>query len=432
MTTTIRELLETVAHELSHTAHGPNLPPAAAATLGHCARALTELSYEGVPGFGARRMHTTVNELAAACQHAATLWPNDRGRPEALAGATADAVARIAASLTPGERWALAVSITDITRSCLDHVRSFPPCRHVPELLAVDQAAAALGQAAAQYPPTDLGRVVLDRSVPSPRPLESKYGVSAAADAAPALAAAVHAQVARGALTLAEQLATVAAAETAAQHAVALARTDTATNPKAAWTTTPAGWYAVHLACAPFDDGTKARPTSISEVIVWAASLEANLHDHAEDPSRSATALRGIANQLPEIAQHLERAVDRWARTNHLLARERRLASYEDHNLDAGVASDRVTFARGSDLDDLAAAIRDAAELTRNLASELDRTSDRLGRQPHPSLAISHITANRVAGDRVLHIRAERARNRAAATAGSRPWSFAPRRPRPG
>jgi hypothetical protein len=437
MSSTIRELLDCVTDTIERAAPDAALLPAAAAVIGHCARSLRELSYEGPAGLGARRMYAAVLDLAQACDVAASTWPSeDAGRAEPLAGAAADAIAQAIGPLPPAARWALAVAVAELARRCADRARAFPPLRAVPELVAVRTAAAGVEQVAAMYPPSRSGRVALDHAVPRVRPPSQVTGLATAAAAAPALAAAVHAQVEHGTLTVAELLACARAAEIATQHAVTIARAiDTPGEQHQPWVAAPAAWRAVHRTCAPFDDGTKARPSTASDVIAWAAYLERAVHEQrrrgesteSRDLAEGATAIRAAVNQLPDLAENIERAVARWSRGNCLLARERRLASFEDRNLDAALATDRVVFARGHDLDDLAVAAWDARRLSANLAGELDRSSAIIGHQTQPALAAAHAATTRSAGQSVLRVHAQRAQARAAATAGSRQWSFAPR-----
>jgi hypothetical protein len=201
----------------------------------------------------------------------------------------------------------------------------------------------------------------------------------------------------------------------------------------------------VQLACAPFDDGTKARPTADSAVFAWALQLDQALHATFE-PARSggvalqeradladlATGMRAIANQAPDLAHYLARSTAGWANGGHLLARERRLATYEDRNTNAAFATNRVIIARDRDLADVAQTLVDAQRLGMSLAHELDRTSGTLGHQTHAGLAAAHTARSTRAGDlAVLRVMATRAELNASAVAGPGQWSFAPREPVP-
>lgn len=431
MTTTVRELLASVTRTIEQAAPNPMLPVEAAAAVGHCGRALRDLAFEGVDAFGTRGMHASVIALADSCDRVAATWPSGTGRAELLAGAGTDAITQISSQLPPSSRWALAVELAAVVRHCGRHAGSFPPVAHAPQLAEVHAAAAAVLQVSTLYPPTQRGRVALDRSVPSVRPSPELTGIAAAAGAASALAAALHAQVARRVLSMSELLAcartAAVAARSAAVFAAALAGPEQAFRP---WAAAPKAWDAVCGSCAPFDDGTKLRPPTRSEVLAWAAHIETSLYNASRGTPRElaadATALRAIGNQLPDLADDLDRAVRRWSAGNHVLAPQHRLARYEDEKLDAS-QDEAVVFVRGSDFDDVTAALWDARRLSINLAGELDRSSATLGRQPQPDLAARYVAASDVASQRELRIHAKRAQNRAAATARSRQWGYAPR-----
>jgi hypothetical protein len=431
VTTTVRELLASVTRTIEQAAPNPMLPVEAAAAVGHCGRALRDLAFEGVDAFGTRGMHASVIALADSCDRVAATWPSGTGRAELLAGAGADAITQISGQLPPSSRWALAVELAAVARHCGRHARSFPPVAQAPQLAEVHAAAAAVVQVATTYPPTPRGRVALDHAVPSLRPSPELAGIAAAADAAPALAAALHAQVARGVLSMSELLASARTAAVIARSGVAFAAAiagpDKALRP---WAAAPKAWRAVHGSCAPFDDGTKLRPPTRSEVLVWAAHIETSLYNASRATPRelaaTATAMRAIGNQLPDLAEDLDRAVRRWSAGNHLLARQHRLSNFEDEHLDAAQPH-AVVFARGSDFGDLTAALWDARRLSISLAGELDRSSATVGRQPQPDLAARYVAASDLAGHRAMHTHAKRAHDRAAATTGSRQWAYAPR-----
>jgi hypothetical protein len=436
VTTTIRELLASVIGTVQQASPDAALPVEAAAAIGHCGRALRDLAFEGVDAFGMRRMHASVLSLAGSCDRASATWPTSTGRAELLAGVAADAITQISGQLPPSSRWALAVELAVVARRCARNARSFPPAARAPQLTDVHAAAAEVLQLSTLYPPTPRGRVGLDRPVPSARPSPELTGIAAAADATPALAAALHAQVARGALSMSELLAcartAAVAARSAAVFAAALAGPEQTFRP---WAAAPKAWEAVCGSCAPFDDGTKLRPPPRSQVVAWAAHIETSLYNASRgtprDLAADASALRAIGNQLPDLAEDLDRAVRRWSADDHMLARQRRLSSFEDHRLDAA-RPDPVVFARGSDFGDVTAALWDAQRLSINLAAELDRSTPTLGRQPQPDLAARYVAATDVASQRETSIRAKRAHDRAAATAGSRHWAYArgPRRSR--
>jgi hypothetical protein len=201
-----------------------------------------------------------------------------------------------------------------------------------------------------------------------------------------------------------------------------------------AWRSAPAAWQAIQRVCAPLDDGSKANPPKASPIIGWAAELERALTAMFGATSNSCptsapeltTTARAIVNQAPDIAADMMRATQRWTSGSYLLARERALPSYEDRNLDAAAATDRVIFARGDDLARLGTAVRDASRLSMSLACEFDRTSKSVGEQPHPALAARYGGRSSRPGDlAALEVMADRARRSATAVAERAQWSFA-------
>jgi predicted NBD/HSP70 family sugar kinase len=203
-------------------------------------------------------------------------------------------------------------------------------------------------------------------------------------------------------LTLTDGLAAAGAARAGATTATALADllARQARGPRP-WRASPAAWRAVQLGYTPFHDiSTLRRGDSL--VTGWSAAVADGLREvHASlvgtidgvrvgvdgvDLDRVATGLRGIVNQLPELAQLLERSVEHWADTRHLFAPERRLPSYELRN-DAVTSADRVVQVERPDLLELIHALRDTDRLSLSLCAELDRTADSVGHQPQPRLA---------------------------------------------
>ena len=408
--------------------------------IGHCGRALHELDLDGIASpTGTPEAAAAVARLATVCRAAAAAWPATSGRTETLTGAAADIIARRSPQLDPGQRWATAIAVSETTLRCTEFARTFAPYQSLPALVAVHAAVGAVEQAAALEPPARLARAVLDHPIPVAAISPGMSPLAAAAAAAPALTAAVHAAVARSALTISELLACAAAAETAAQHATHLAQTLAAPGqPKRTVTAAGYSWRAVQHACAPFDDGTKARPEP-SPVIAWADRLVQALHDEFGPPTqrgtlapaapelaRLATGIRAIANQLPEMASYLQRAAATWGSGPHLLARERNLPSYEERP--ARSAGERVVFASRDDLDDLQITLTDAAHLSVALARELHRTSGTVGRQVQPHLAATFTTAiDNDTNPITLGRRAIRSERNA--TANATQWGFGPRRP---
>jgi hypothetical protein len=442
LSATIRDLLLDAQAALQVLPANGGASAQAAAAIGHCGRALAQLGLDHESGY--REMGRAVAQLVEPCAVAQATWRGAGGRAEALAGSAVDVIARMSPALSAPERWAVAVAVARVARSLSERARQFPPYESIPQLVAVAEAAATVQQLAMAYPPTKFGRMVLDRAVPVVRPSVMATPIEAVVDAASALVAAVHTRVARRDLTVNELLACATVAETATRRASAVAAVAGGSDrPEPPWAAAPAAWRAVQLACAPFDDGTKTRPTADSGVFAWALQLDQAVHATFE-PARSggvalreradladlATGMRAIANQAPDLAHDLGRSAAWWANGGQVFARERRLASYEDRNTNAAFATNRVIIARGRDLADLAQTLVDAQRLGMSLVHELDRSSGTLGHQTHPSLAAAHAARSSRAGDlAVLRVMAARAELRAGAVAGQAQWSFAPRKP---
>jgi len=149
-----------------------------------------------------------------------------------------------------------------------------------------------------------------------------------------------HATASR-ALTISAALAAVAAARYAAAQAVAFADGFTRAHPiREPWRGAPAAWLAVDIAYAPFDDGTKHSrpddPVRAGAIRFYSALRDASLAFAAMPPGialpQQATLLRGLADQLPELAAALIRGTHAWAQTGALLAPERRLRRFEDRD----------------------------------------------------------------------------------------------------
>jgi hypothetical protein len=157
---------------------------------------------------------------------------------------------------------------------------------------------------------------------------------------------------------------------------------------------------------APFDDTTKfARPERSSRVVAWAVCLHQGLQREfagtgagVPDPTRhrdldaTATLLRGVANQLPELAHQLMLGTGWWASIGALFAPERRLPRFETHN-EAPTRPGRVVVADTADLAEVRTALEDAHTLSTGLSAELARTGDLVGAQPQPHLAAAHTEA---------------------------------------
>ena len=98
-----------------------------------------------------------------------------------------------------------------------------------------------------------------------------------------------------------------------------------------------------------------------------------------------ATAARATVNQLPTIARHLHSAISAWADDGRLIARARHLPRSDEH-IDA-VIHNRFVIATPADVGPVLLAAQVTARLAAAQSSELHRSADHVGIQPHPHLA---------------------------------------------
>jgi hypothetical protein len=439
MSTSIRDLLAQVEWNLNNqAAPSPQTATEAIETLRPIGRGVALLADVRLP----RERQSAMRQLATHCETASDAWPPPHGRNAQLIGAAADIIGRLAPTMSAQENWAATCSLTHLAIIAARAGRVFPPHNTSPVLQDVHAAAAVLEQATATDIPTVAGQKVLDRLIPNPS-ITAEAGIVAAAEAAPTLVAAVHATVARSGLTLAEFLTCTLAAELSARHGQLVAEAVRGpaedTQP---WHATADAWKALRVHCRPFDDGTKKTKPDHSEVIEVAERLIDSLRREFGRPSDAspdalrrrddlpelATHIRAVANQLPDLAVHLERARKRWLEEHRMAAPERKLASFEHRPPGRTPTANRIVLVGKTDLTDLATAVADARHLSVALAYQLDRGSDRVGRQPQPAIAAAHgaMTSNA----RSLGQRANRAQR--AATANQTPtWAIPTQRAAP-
>jgi len=164
-------------------------------------------------------------------------------------------------------------------------------------------------------------------------------------------------------------------------------------------------WRAVQNTCGPFDDGTKNKPPDSSAVLTNARLVTtslAGMMPRDSTPVSNAPALTEadqnhltvMANQLPKLADTMEWAADRWARTRRLVAPERSLASFERRNTIATPGVTRIVRIAPSDLDELRLTLRDARVLTAAMATGINNapTTKRHGAL-QPRLAADYAAA---------------------------------------
>ena len=226
MATSLGDLLRQIRGHLEQAEPDSESAAAALAALTHSARALTRLSSDDGGGlFTDTTQQIVVGTLAGECEDAAAAWPpaTQPSTVPDLFGVAADVIGLWSFEFGPAQRWAVAVAVAETTRRCCQSAQRFDPYRNIPQLIRLHDAAAAVEQLAAANPPTVTGRVVLDRPIPATRVSPSVTGVSAAAEATPALLAALSSAIPGLGLSLADALACAAVAHLAATHATALA-----------------------------------------------------------------------------------------------------------------------------------------------------------------------------------------------------------------
>ena len=439
MATSIRDLLTEIRRRTTHPDDrilGMHDADAAVAALAPFGRALSRLADDGLTGTHAGDRETTVRHLAAACITAASGWRPGTGPVTEQAAAAADLLGLLRDRLTGAERWSAAAALSDAVRRCAQTAQRHPSYQGMLNLAHVYVAAAAVIQLADAAPPDPLRRTALDRQLPYASLPAGLSGIAVAAEAAPALAAALRSAAHGPGITLSDGLSAIAAAYTAAHYAATLAaalRAQTVNTDGEPWRTAPAAWRAAHCAFNVFDDGTRGRPPDATAVTRWARLLDGGLkHDLTPDvPLREqlrarpdlpelATSLRQVANHLPDVAEHLHLAVQRWAARRQLAAAARNLP-YREGLLHAHLHN-TIVIAQADDLDPPRAALRRAATLSTELAAELHRSAGRVGIQPQPYLAAAY-TPNR--GTTLSYRTANEIRAAAQQTAHT-PWTLPP------
>jgi hypothetical protein len=445
MATSIRDLLEQLHQRTTRITGSADIPQAedalaAAETLG---RVLAWLAADGVHPDPNHPRSRFVRDLTDAVRHISSHPSTDnRVRLADLAGAAADLAALSRDQFGAAERWSAATAVAEAIQHCVDYARPGTSPYQASIYQRIHAAAAALAQQAAADPPDPLRRTLLDTPAIPPR---GRWGLAGTADSAPRLAAAIRHAQRHGGPTLADGLSAIAAAHTAAQCAqlvAAASRTGEKDQQPAEhtepWRETALAWQQAHRTLNPFDDGTRTLHTASTAIAAAALELHHGLRRHVgvdttpeqlrrrTDLPELATALRQIANYLPPLAETLLTAVNHWGHTGQLVA----LASNLPHSgrsLDTYLRR-RIVTADINDLKPTRVALHRAYTLTRHLAGELDRSSERIGSQPQPHLATSHRLrqATNDAPAAATQVRAATTR----VSCPSRPWHLPPRHPR--
>lgn len=389
MATTARELLALACGEASRVEQ-PTVEQAEAAitAFGYAARELRWLAMATADRAADSQRWSAVGQLIAACGAATAAWPARPGRLPDLVGAACDVLSTRTGERGEKERWAVTVELSRTTRHCAELALRHRPYVRVPALHWVHAAAAEVERRATQRPPEPGSGIVLDLPVPAPRPVAHPAAVF---DAAANLGRALRDERTAGPLSISAALATMAAAEDAARRCVVFASTSGGSN-EGVWRYAPDSWRVAYGALVRFQDaGCRRRNADPSETVRVAFGLQRALARIGRDgdvDAQEATALRGVANQLPLLARELNLAARRWAGERTLYARARDLLHTED--MVPAILTDSTVPATAEHLGPVVAAIRTAERLSAALPVELNRTAGQLGHQPQPQLAAAH------------------------------------------
>lgn len=401
MPASLQQLLDQIAVHADTAEPGPRPVADAADALYHLARALTQLSADGldrIPG-GPREQPTQA--LDAACQ-ALCSAPAGSGRLAELAGAAADLAALRSHSTPRDDRWAAAAHIGNTADRCAQLINRERP--YSTAVAAVNSAAAQLARGAGLDPPHRSPTSILDQPVQISGPPDGPPAVQLAAQAIRHLETAVGQATASPSgdtppLTVTEWTFAVLAAETATRHILAVTG-----SPPDAEPAHPAAqaWRDVRAAAAPLRDGILHRrdqrpPDTIAWAILTTKALTAEFgplarSGHPPPEQRDGWAvlqIQTIASALPRLTQRLHAAAAQWAHGGvHANARD--LIRGRDDRIDAVLAGHTVTV-DATDLQPTLAALRTAETLTAALAADVNRVPA----AAQPTAAASIAAANR-------------------------------------
>ena len=392
MATTAQQLLDDVTAYAAHSTAGPTPTiEDAVGALAHAGRGLHRLAIDGLDTHVSSPRERMLDQLAAACDVTAGLWPPTGGPLTDLMGAAADIAGRARPLMGRAERWGVAVEFAATADHCAQLARRLVPRAAVAELGQVHQLAAAVERTAQANPPQPAG-ATLDRLVPVSHLPPGLTGSQVAAEASAALVTAIARADDRGGLTLREFRAVLATAEIGSRYvaAVAAALPGGGDGPQPGRNTAVAWQVAGHSA-AVFEDGAWTRRTERTDVVAWAGRLpDALSHDLGPASGVDAATLSGrpdlpqilvdlqqIANQTPLIADQLTSTARRWAAEGTLrgyAADLPRMENFPEQLIGQVLAGQRI-MAAGAHLDPMITAISRAGSLSTALADELNRTA---------------------------------------------------------
>lgn len=334
MATTAQQLLDDVTAYAAHSTAGPTPTiEDAVGALAHAGRGLHRLAIDGLDTHVSSPRERMLDQLAAACDVTAGLWPPTGGPLTDLMGAAADIAGRARPLMGRAERWGLAVEFAATADHCAQLARRLVPRAAVAELGQVHQLAAAVERTAQANPPQPAG-ATLDRLVPVSHLPPGLTGSQVAAEASAALVTAIDCAGDRGGLTLRELRAVVAAAELSSRYLAAVAAALPGGDDGQPWRSAAVAWQVAGHAAAVFEDGHRINRPAHSDVVAWASRIpDALSHELGPatgidpptlngrpDLPRLLNDLQQVANQTPLIADQLTSVTRRWAAEGQLHA----------------------------------------------------------------------------------------------------------------
>lgn len=384
MATSARELLG-LARAHANAATSPTAEDAVSAitALTYVGRQLRQLlPPDSSRARGDVREWSAADQLSRACDTATMTWPSYDGRLADLVGAACDLLDARQRQLSTDERWAVAVELSETSRSCAELALRHPPYAAVPALRWVHAAALRVAHCVGRRP-APATTAALDLLVPAPEVADTRDRF-ATLDAVAELSHALRQDAATGRLPIAAALATAAGAEQASRVCATLGAS-WSRDSKTVWRQAPTAWRLVHAALIRFHDGRSRSDASLASVQA-AERLRQSLTRlpavHVVVDAEDATTLRRAAGQLPFVARQLEREVMRWADQPVAFARARHLVRREE--LVEAMLKNAVVRVGPGDLMPVVAGIRAAGRLSSALAEQLDQPTGRRTR----SLAI--------------------------------------------
>jgi hypothetical protein len=417
MAATIRDLLD-VLHAEVDVCMSPDRVADAVQAIGELGRAVDALAVDGLVDtpelrgvhgrgdviFVAPRFRDSVTRhLVDACLAAAADAPGDHTRRLAsLAGAVADSIVLLRDQLGRDQRWALVCSIARTARHLTVCIARSGSGSAPPEDLAwVSLAARAVGVREATDPPAPASGRTLDHAVPTTVLTADMAPERVAAEALITLTRRLAATNSGAGASLLDLFAASRAAESTAQHAVAVVAALTGRRVPMVHPA-PAAWRSVRGHLQPFTAHAPIDPDRTG-LAHWARLAHSGLRTAFGDPATLADRqpvtgvaldhLQRMANELPALADNLTAGVIRLADAGELHAFAHRLP-FRDERLDQHLHHQAVVSDR-SDLTDVTRAITAAGDHSAELTVALHHAH--AGSHGQPGLIATHAERARTA-----------------------------------